>query len=71
MPIEYPKPPAEADKAAADGVLDVHRAETRARARARSLREIGDGGRRSPRPTPSTTWASPTSRSRACWRTRR
>jgi hypothetical protein len=45
MPIEYPKPPAEADKAAADGVLDVHRAETRARTRARSLREIGDGGR--------------------------
>jgi hypothetical protein len=46
MPIEYPKPPAEADKAAADGVLEVHRAETRGRVRARSLREIGDGGRR-------------------------
>jgi hypothetical protein len=46
MPIEYPKPPAEADKAAADGVLDVHRAEARARVRARSLRAIGDDGRR-------------------------
>jgi hypothetical protein len=45
MPIEYPKPPAEADKAAADGVLDVHRAETHGRAAARSLREIGEGGR--------------------------
>jgi hypothetical protein len=46
MPIEYPKPPAEADKAATDGVLDVHRAETHGRAPARSLREIGEGGRR-------------------------
>jgi hypothetical protein len=45
MPIEHPKPPAEAEKAATDGVLDVHRAETRARTRARSLREIGAGGR--------------------------
>ena len=45
MPIEYPKPPADADKAAAAGVLDVHRSETRGRAPARSLRDIGDGGR--------------------------
>ena len=45
MPIEYPKPPAEADKAAAAGVLDVHRSETRGRAAVRSLRDIGDGGR--------------------------
>jgi hypothetical protein len=46
MPIEYPKPPAEAEKAATTGVLDVHRAQAHGQARARSLREIGDGGRR-------------------------
>jgi len=46
MSIEYPKPPAEADRAANDGVLDVHRSETRGRAPARSLRDIGEGGRR-------------------------
>ena len=46
MPIEYPKPPAEADKVATAGVLDVHRAATPGRKAARSLREIGEGGRR-------------------------
>jgi hypothetical protein len=46
VPIEYPKPPADAEKAATDGVLDVHRSETHGRARARSLRDIGEGGRR-------------------------
>jgi hypothetical protein len=47
MPIEYPRPPADAEKAATDGVLEVHRAGTHERkAAARSLREIGEGGRR-------------------------
>jgi hypothetical protein len=46
MPIEFGTPPADADKAAADGVLEVHRAEAPGRARARSLRDVGDGGRR-------------------------
>jgi hypothetical protein len=46
MPIQYGKPPADADKAAAAGVLDVHRAEAPGRARARSLRDVGKGGRR-------------------------
>ena len=35
------KPPAEAEKAATDGVLDDHRAATGARSRARSLRDVG------------------------------
>ncbi|MGH3140044.1 MAG: hypothetical protein ACRDQE_09940 [Gaiellales bacterium] len=52
MPIEYPKPPADADKAAAAGVLDVHRSETRGRAPVRSLRDIGDGGRTLASPHP-------------------
>ena len=46
MPIEFGTPPADADKAAAAGVLEVHRAEAPGRARARSLREVRDGGRR-------------------------
>ena len=46
MPIEYGKPPPGAEKAAAAGVLDVHRAEAPGRARVRSLREVGAGGRR-------------------------
>lgn len=46
MPIEYGKPPAEAEKAATDGVLDDHRAATGARSRARSLRDVGAAGRR-------------------------
>ena len=46
MPIEFPTPPAEADRAAADGVLDDHRAATGARSRPRSLRDIGEAGRK-------------------------
>ena len=46
MPIEFPTPPADADRAATDGVLDVHRAEAPGRARVRGLRDIGPKGRR-------------------------
>lgn len=46
MPIEYGKPPADAEKAAAAGVVEVHRAEAPGRARARTLRDVGKGGRR-------------------------
>jgi hypothetical protein len=46
VPIEYAKPPPGAEKAAAAGVLDVHRSEAPGRARVRSLREVGAGGRR-------------------------
>jgi hypothetical protein len=50
MPIEYGKPPADAEKAAAAGVLEVHRAEAPGRAKARSLRDVGEGGRRLAQP---------------------
>jgi hypothetical protein len=46
VPIEFPTPPADAEKAAADGVLAVHRAEAPGRSRARALRDIGPRGRR-------------------------
>ena len=46
MPIEFPTPPADAEKAAADGVLAVHRAEAPGRSKARGLRDIGPKGRR-------------------------
>lgn len=46
MPIEFPTPPADAEKAAADGVLEVHRAEAPGRSRTRALRDIGPRGRR-------------------------
>jgi hypothetical protein len=45
MPVEFPTPPADADKAAADGVLEVHRAEGPARSRARTPRDVGRGRR--------------------------
>jgi hypothetical protein len=46
MPIEFPTPPVDAEKAAADGVLEVHRAEAPGRSKARGLRDIGPKGRR-------------------------
>ena len=46
MPIEFPTPPADALKAATDGVVEVHRAEAPGRARVRGLRDIGPKGRR-------------------------
>jgi hypothetical protein len=46
MPIEFPTPPADALKAATDGVVEVHRAEAPGRARVRGLRDIGSKGRR-------------------------
>ncbi len=52
MPIEFGTPPAGADKAAADGVLEVHRAEAPGRTATRSLRDIGEGGRRLVAPHP-------------------
>jgi hypothetical protein len=46
MPIEHRTPPAEAERVATAGVLDLHRADTRGRKRPRTLREVGRGGRR-------------------------
>jgi hypothetical protein len=46
MPVEYPTPPAEAETAAADGVLEVHRAEAPGRSQVRALADIGRRGRR-------------------------